>query len=131
MLGGLAFAVVGYAIFAFSPSAWLFWIGIPFLCLGGLASPPAQSAMTQMVDPAEQGRLQGALSSLRSFAGIFGPLLFANLFGLFISKHAPVHDFSGVAFALAAALVLGALALTAYATRDLTAPAATAQAGTR
>lgn len=131
MLGGLTFAVVGYAIFGFSPSAWLFWIGIPFLCLGGLASPPAQSVMTHMVDPAEQGRLQGALSSLRSFAGIFGPLLFANLFGLFISKHAPVQDFSGVAFALAAALVVGALILTAYATRDLPAPAVAAQPGTR
>lgn len=130
MLGGLVFGAIGYAIFGFSASAWLFWIGIPFLCLGGLASPPAQSVMTHMVDPAEQGRLQGALSSLRSFAGIFGPLLFANLFGLFISKHAPVHDFPGIAFVLAAALVLVALALTAYASRALPAPA-TAQTEAR
>ncbi|TAN03768.1 MAG: MFS transporter [Rhodanobacteraceae bacterium] len=122
MLAGLTFAVIGYAVFGFSPAAWLFWIGIPFLCLGGLAGPPAQAMMTGMVDPAEQGRLQGALTSLRSFAGIFGPLLFANLFALFISKHAPVPDFSGIAFVLAAALVVAALALTAYATRGMTAP---------
>ncbi|HEX5354420.1 MAG TPA: TCR/Tet family MFS transporter [Rhodanobacteraceae bacterium] len=123
MLAGLGFAVIGYVVFGFSPSAWLFWVGIPFLCLGGLAGPPAQSVMTQMVDPAEQGRLQGALSSLRSFAGIFGPLLFANLFALFISKHAPIRDFSGVSFVLAAALVVAALALTAYATHGMASPA--------
>jgi DHA1 family tetracycline resistance protein-like MFS transporter len=58
-------------------------------------------------------------------------LLFANLFALFISKHAPVQDFSGVAFVLAAALVVGALVLTAYATRGLPTPAAAAQPGTR
>jgi DHA1 family tetracycline resistance protein-like MFS transporter len=117
MLVGLVLAVAGYAIFGFAPVAWLFWIGIPFLCLGGLAGPPAQTVMTHQVDPAEQGRLQGALSSLRSLAGIFGPLLFANLFALFISNHAPVEDFSGIAFALAALLMIAALALTAYATR--------------
>lgn len=122
MLMGLALAVAGYAIFGFAPIAWLFWIGIPFLCLGGLAGPPAQSVMTQQVDPAEQGRLQGALSSLRSFAGIFGPLLFANLFALFISKHAPVRDFSGVSFVLAAILMLAALVLTARVTRGMAIP---------
>ena len=122
MLAGLVLAVIGYAVFGFAPWAWLFWLGIPFLCLGGLAGPPAQALMTSQVDPAEQGRLQGALSSLRSFAGIFGPLLFANLFALFISKHAPVQDFSGVSFALAAVLSLAALALTAWATREMTSP---------
>lgn len=122
MLGGLVFAAIGYALFGFAPAAWLFWIGIPLLCIGGLAGPPAQSVMTHLVDPAEQGRLQGALSSLRSFAGIFGPLLFANLFALFISKHAPVHDFSGVAFVLAAVLTVAAFVLTAHATRGMSSP---------
>jgi DHA1 family tetracycline resistance protein-like MFS transporter len=122
MLGGLVFAVIGYFVFGFAPAAWMFWLGIPFLCLGGLAGPPAQSVMTHMVDPAEQGRLQGAISSLRSFAGIFGPLVFANLFALFISRHAPVHDFPGVSFALAGVLVIVALGVTAYATRGMASP---------
>ena len=127
MLTGLAFAVVGYALFGLAPHAWMFMAAIPLLCLGGLSSPPAQSIMTHQVDPAEQGRLQGSLSSLRSLAGIFGPLVFANLFALFISKHAPMHDLSGVAFLLAAALVATALWLTARATRGLPAPAASAE----
>jgi DHA1 family tetracycline resistance protein-like MFS transporter len=117
ILIGLALCVVGYAAFAFAPDAWIFIAGIPFLCLGGLASPPAQSMMTHRVDPREQGRLQGALSSLRSLAGIFGPALFANVFALFISTHAPVKDLPGMAYVLAAVLILASLALTAWITR--------------
>lgn len=129
MLVGLGFAVLGYAIFGFAPDQWIFVAAIPFLCLGGLAGPPAQSMITHQVPPSEQGRLQGALSSLRSLAGVIGPLLFANLFGLFISKHAPLHgEFPGVAYVLAAALVVVALVLTVRATRDIADHAAPAPA---
>lgn len=117
ILIGLTLCVVGYAAFAFAPDAWIFVAGIPFLCLGGLAGPPAQSMMTHQVDPQEQGRLQGALSSLRSLAGIFGPALFANVFALFISNHAPVKNLPGVAYVLAAILIVVSLALTAWVTR--------------
>ena len=119
ILAGLSFAGIGYLVMCFAPDAWIFVAGIPFLCLGGLAGPPAQSLVTHQVDPHEQGRLQGALTSLQSLAGIFGPALFANLFALFISDHAPVRHLPGVAFALAAVLVFAALLTTEYATRHL------------
>ncbi|WP_449427323.1 TCR/Tet family MFS transporter [Rhodanobacter umsongensis] len=112
ILAGLVLCVVGYMFFGFASVAWLFLLGIPFLCLGGLAGPPAQAIMTHQVDPHEQGRLQGALTSLASLAGIFGPALFANLFALFISDHAPVQHLPGAAFVLAA-LLLSAAALIA------------------
>ena len=79
----------------------------------------AQSMITHQVDPHEQGRLQGALTSLQSFAGIFGPALFANLFALFISNHAPVKHLPGAAFLLAAILIATALLLTARITRGM------------
>ncbi len=48
------------------------------------------------------------------------PLVFANLFGLFISRHAPLGGhFPGVSFVLAAVLVVAALVLTARATREM------------
>ncbi|MFO1506915.1 MAG: TCR/Tet family MFS transporter [Lysobacterales bacterium] len=119
MLAGLAFCVVGYALFGFAPTAWLFLAGIPLLSLGGLAGPPAQSIVTHQVDPREQGRLQGALTSLQSLAGIFGPALFANLFALFISNHAPVKNLPGVAFVLAMLLLAASLALTVRLTRGM------------
>jgi MFS transporter, DHA1 family, tetracycline resistance protein len=115
---GLLMCMVGYALFGVASVAWLFLLGIPFLCLGGLAGPPAQALMTQQVDPHEQGRLQGALSSLASLAGIFGPAVFANLFALFISDHAPVH-LPGIAFLLAGVLLAGATVLASYAVRHV------------
>jgi DHA1 family tetracycline resistance protein-like MFS transporter len=118
MLTGLAFCIIGYVFFGFAPIAWLFVLGIPFLCMGGLAGPPAQALMTHQVDPHEQGRLQGALASLASLAGIFGPALFANLFAFFISDHAPMH-LPGVAFVLAALLLAAALVLTIRVTASM------------
>ena len=118
ILAGLALCIVGYVFFGFAPTAWLFVLGIPFLCLGGLAGPPAQAMMTHQVDPHEQGRLQGALSSLASLAGVFGPALFANLFALFISDHAPVH-LPGIAFVLAAGLLAAALVVAARVTSSM------------
>jgi DHA1 family tetracycline resistance protein-like MFS transporter len=120
ILMGLALWVAGMACFGFAPTAWMFVVGIPILCLGGLAGPPTQSLITHQVDPAEQGRLQGALSSLQSLAGIVGPALFANLFALFISKHAPLGGhLPGIAFVLAAALTLLALIVATRATRGM------------
>jgi DHA1 family tetracycline resistance protein-like MFS transporter len=117
ILLGLALCIGGYALFGLAPSVWLFVLGIPFLCLGGLAGPPAQAMVTHQVDPHEQGRLQGALTSLASLAGIFGPALFANLFALFISDHAPVRHLPGAAFVLAAALLATATLVAVRATR--------------
>ena len=78
--------------------------------------------MTHQVDPHEQGRLQGALTSLASLAGIFGPAMFANIFALFISDHAPVSNLSGAAFLLAGLLLIVAIAIATRVTRH--APAA-------
>ncbi|HET6545939.1 MAG TPA: TCR/Tet family MFS transporter [Rhodanobacteraceae bacterium] len=122
MLAGLVLCSVGYLLFGLAPIAWLFVLGIPFLCLGGLAGPPAQAMMTHQVDPHEQGRLQGALTSLASLAGIFGPAVFANLFALFISNHAPVRHLPGAAFVLAALLLVGAWLVARRATTMLAHP---------
>jgi DHA1 family tetracycline resistance protein-like MFS transporter len=125
ILIGLSLCILGYLFFGLASTSWLFVLGIPFLCLGGLSGPPAQSMMTHQVDPHEQGRLQGALTSLASLAGIFGPALFANLFALFISDHAPVRHLPGIAFVLAAMLLLASALIAARVTRPaaISAPA--------
>jgi MFS transporter, DHA1 family, tetracycline resistance protein len=128
ILAGLTLCIVGYVFFGFASIGWIFLLGIPFLSLGGLAGPPAQSMMTHQVDAHEQGRLQGALTSLASLAGIFGPALFANIFALFISDHAPVQHLPGAAFVLAALLLFASALIAVRVMRRMPAEAPAAPA---
>ena len=54
-----------------------FAAGIPIMSLWALYGPSAQGLMTRRVGPTEQGRLQGALSSVTGITGIIGPGLFS------------------------------------------------------
>jgi len=123
LLAGMLFGVGAFLVMGVADVGWAFLFGIPLLALWGLAMPPIQSLMTQQVDPSEQGRLQGAIGSLGSFAGIFGPYLFAQVFALSIAPGSPLH-LPGAAFVLSAGLMLAGLVIAARATRHLPQPAA-------
>ena len=104
LLFGLACGVIGFVIYGFAGVGWVFLIGIPISALWGFAGPATQALITQQVGADVQGRVQGALMSLVSLAGIFGPMLFAGTFALFIGDKAPAH-IPGAPWLLAAALL--------------------------
>lgn len=110
MLFGLSCGVVGFVIYGFAGHGWMFLLGLPISALWAIAAPATQALITQQVGPEVQGRIQGALSSLISLAGIAAPALFAGSFGYFIGPHAPVH-LPGIAFLIAAALLASAVAV--------------------
>lgn len=85
LFAGLFCGGLGFALFGWAPLGWIFLSAIPVNALWGLASPPSQSMMTRRVSASEQGQLQGALSSLRGLAMIFGPPLFAATFAASIA----------------------------------------------
>jgi DHA1 family tetracycline resistance protein-like MFS transporter len=118
LLAGLVFGAAGFAVMGIASVPQVFLIGIPLLALWGLAGPATQALMTRQVDPREQGRLQGAVSSLASLAGIFGPAIFTQIFALFISDHAPLN-LPGAPFLLSSTLLIGAWILAWYVTRSL------------
>lgn len=91
LLFGLACGVVGFIIYGMADVGWMFLIGLPISALWGLAGPATQALITQQVGADVQGRVQGALMSLVSLAGIVGPMMFAGTFALFIGKNAPAH----------------------------------------
>jgi DHA1 family tetracycline resistance protein-like MFS transporter len=122
LLAGMLFGVGAFMVMGVADVGWVFLFGVPLLALWGLAMPPIQSIMTQQVDPSEQGRLQGAIGSLGSFAGIFGPYLFAQVFALSIAPGSPIH-LPGAAFMLSAVLMLVGLVVAARVTRNLPAVA--------
>ncbi|MGC1089015.1 MAG: MFS transporter, partial [Candidatus Acidiferrum sp.] len=103
---GLTFGALGFALFGWAPTGWLFLAAIPVNALWGLATPASQSMMTQCVSPSEQGELQGAVSSLRGLGMIFGPGIFSATFAACI---APGRWFPGGPWYLAAILLVAAL----------------------
>ena len=80
--------------------------------LWAIASPASQALITRQVDVDMQGRIQGALMSLVSVAGIVAPIAFASVFGLFIGERAPVA-FPGAPWLLAS-MLLAVAALIAW-----------------
>ncbi|HTQ60358.1 MAG TPA: TCR/Tet family MFS transporter [Candidatus Solibacter sp.] len=116
---GLAFGATGFAIFGWAPLGWIFLAAIPLNALWGLAAPPSQSMMTRRVSASEQGELQGALSSLRGLAMIFGPGIFSVTFAACI---APGRWFPAGPWYLAASILLAALILARRVTAREVAP---------
>ena len=110
LLLGLALGALGFALFGWASSSWLFLVAIPVNALWGLAGPSSQSLMTRRVSASEQGELQGAIGSVRSVAMLVGPGIFSLTFATFI---APERSFPlpGAPWYLASLLLLGAAGL--------------------
>jgi DHA1 family tetracycline resistance protein-like MFS transporter len=127
VLSGLLFGTVGFAGFAFATRGWMILAVIPFIALWGIAAPAMQSLMARHVDPSSQGKLQGAINSLRAITGMAGPVLFTQIFTLAISPRYGLH-FPGAPYHLAAVLLGASLLLAVYVTRPREAAQAAASA---
>jgi DHA1 family tetracycline resistance protein-like MFS transporter len=116
LVAGLLFGVAGFAAFGLAATGAAFWAGIPLLALWGIASAALLGLMSREVGSGEQGALQGANASIMGIANLVGPALFAQTLASSIT-HA---DLPGLAFLLAALLLLVALALAWWTTRATT-----------
>src|SRR5712671_4986659 len=120
VLSGLLFGVLGFAGFALAARGWIILAVIPFIALWGIAAPAMQSLMSRHVDPSSQGKLQGAINSLRAVTGMAGPPLFTQIFAIAIAPKYAVH-LPGAPYFLATLLLLSSLLLAVYVTRAHTA----------
>jgi DHA1 family tetracycline resistance protein-like MFS transporter len=116
LLSGLFFGFLGFACFGLASRGWMVLASIPFLALWGIAGPAMQSLMSRRVDPSSQGKLQGAINSLRAVTGMAGPVLFTQVFAAAISPRAVLH-LPGAPYFLAAVLLFASLTLAAYVAR--------------
>jgi len=118
LTSGLFFGVLGFAGFAMAPRGWSFLAAVPFIALWGVAGPAMQSLMSQQVDASAQGKLQGAINSLRALTGMAGPLLFTQVFAAAIAPSARVY-LPGAPYYLGAALLVGSLFLAIWVMRGV------------
>jgi DHA1 family tetracycline resistance protein-like MFS transporter len=110
LLLGLGCGVAGFTIYGLAGQGWMFLVGLPISALWAIASPATQALITRQVGADVQGRIQGALMSLVSMAGIIGPAIFAGSFGYFVGQEAPTQ-LPGAPFLIAALLLATALVM--------------------
>src|SRR6266436_5444248 len=116
LLSGLLFGTLGFAGFALASRGWMMLAVLPFIALWGITAPAMQSLMARHVDPSSQGKLQGAINSLRAVTGMAGPPLFTQIFAIAIAPKYAVH-LPGAPYFLATLLLLSSLLLAVYVTR--------------
>jgi DHA1 family tetracycline resistance protein-like MFS transporter len=119
---GLAMGIAAFTLYGF---AWAPWVVFAAIALGGFWSvwnAAAQTLVSQTVSGDEQGRLQGALASLRAACQVLTPALFNGAFALGVSVDA---RWAGAPMLVSAALLTLALPFALAATRGRPAGAAT------
>lgn len=106
---GLAISALAFAGYGLAAEGWMMWAIIVVGALGGITGPAIQNIVASSVPPQDQGKTQGAITSLMGLTSIVAPLFFtAGLFSYFTSPQALVH-LPGAPFLLGAALLLTAL----------------------
>ncbi len=107
---GMSLWSLGLFLFAFASQSWMMFAFIIPYCLGGVAGPTLQGIISNQVPPTEQGKLQGALTSLISLTSVVGPPAMTFIFYSFTQDTAPV-EFPGAAFFTGGILMIISLIL--------------------
>ncbi len=107
---GIGLWASGMFLFAFASQSWMMFVFIVPYCLGGVAGPTLQGIISNQIPVNEQGKLQGALTSLISLTSIIGPPLMTFIFYYFTREEAPLK-FAGSAFFAGGVLMLLSLLL--------------------
>lgn len=95
---------IGMMLFAFSNKSWMLYAFMIPYALGGVAGPTLQGLLSNTVSEKEQGKLQGAITSMMSLTTIIGPGIATGLFYVFTTDKVGIY-FPGASF-LAASLLL-------------------------
>jgi MFS transporter, DHA1 family, tetracycline resistance protein len=116
LLIGLVAGTAGFLIQGITTSPLVYLCGVPLFSLWGFITPAAMQILSGRVGLNEQGRLQGANSSIMSIASLIGPLVFTSIFAWAVAP-GPGQALAGAPFLLAAALLAVATVLAVRATR--------------
>lgn len=112
IITGLLIGVVQYVLLGAARTGAGLYASIVLGSLAGIAGPAIQGLISRTVDPTEQGRVQGALTSINSLVGIFGPLLATAVFAYFTRPGNTFNEpgaafYMGALFSLLGTVVAG------------------------
>lgn len=110
LLAGLAFGTGGFVLMGLARTGDVFMWCIPLIALNSLAPPALNALMTLRVQADEQGRLQGAISSMLGISGVLAPTLYTESYARFSAPQAG-SALPGAPFFVAAAIMGAALAV--------------------
>ncbi len=112
---GMAMGLAAFALYGFAQVEWLVFLAIGLGGFWGVWSAAAQTILSKTVSASEQGRLQGALASVRAGCQVFTPAIFSGAFALGVSVD---ERWAGAPMLVSAALLALALPLALAATRE-------------
>ncbi len=96
---------IGMMLFAFSSHSWMLYAFMIPYALGGVAGPTLQGLLSNTVSEKEQGKLQGAITSMMSLTTIIGPGIATGLFYVFTTDKVGIY-FPGASFLAASCLLI-------------------------
>lgn len=98
---GLFFSCLHMLLYSIAWSSWVPYASTLISILSIFAMPCLKSIASKQIGPNEQGKVQGCITGICSFANVVSPLIFSPLTALFLSQNAPFH-FPGFGIACAA-----------------------------
>lgn len=111
ILVGISISMMAFVGYGLAPFGWMILVIIVLGAVSGISGPAIQSLVASKVDSSEQGKVQGALTSLMSFTNIFAPVFFTTgLFSYFTSSGA-IFPLPGAPFLVGAVFIFAGLML--------------------
>ena len=98
ILVGTSISTVAFTGYGLASEGWMVLVIIVLGSLGGITGPAIQSLVASQVDSSEQGKVQGALTSLMSFTNIFAPVFFTADYSAISHQTKPSSNCPGLRF---------------------------------
>ncbi|CAI9755814.1 unnamed protein product [Fraxinus pennsylvanica] len=88
---GLFFSCAHMVLYSVAWAPWVPYAAAMISIVATFAMPCLRSIASKQIGPDEQGKAQGCITGICSFANIVSPLAFSPLTALFLSDSAPFH----------------------------------------